>query len=466
MPLFTAVPVHEPPAYRQQVETSPGANLTQRSHAVTPLHYLGEGGPVKAPQKPVRTQPLPPLPKKGAKPLPKPKVAATKPPPKPAPVAVKEKPVVEKAQPRSYYTPVYAAKAGAAGAAPVVVVHFGMSHALVPEPYIDTLMGLDPKKCYMAIGHADPTGGPKWVLGLSIKRAKNVQTVMQVKHLRVKAVGFGAKGQHMQPKLYPEDRHVDVWVTKCTTADGWPGIKVRYSIKQIPGGRWRATIYRDFKTKSAAQVWVAKMTGHGHEKQGQATVVTHPDSMPESQSLPRVIPDSRKRAQPPASQPKADRQPVVKTPPVKTDESPMKDEGASRGRHQPESRKAASGRAPAFQGATLTQMVSMTAHKAGKVFGVWLSGVAGKVVNMTGAASRRKYAADMAVAERSAATIWASVRVGFNGMVATTTKAVVGAAHSLAPKVRMMADAVVSSDPVESDIAEAKALFRPGDEKS
>lgn len=252
MSVYTPVPVHEPPNYEQRTLTLPARNLSQPEDPVTPLRYLGSGNPPPLPPPPsqqqaapIKTVPLPVETAPGtAATMPAPAIAATVP-PRPAPVAV----------------PPVAVN-------PVDTVFFPVSDNRVAEHYIARLQHLAPDRCYLVVGHSDPTGPKRLILGLSLERAASVATVMHTAGLRVDVSGVGSYGTSFQIADYPKDRRADIWGHPCpgdpAPANPSPpplpdvgGISVQ--VTQGQNGQWQTTLTRQFKSEAAAQAWAIQM---------------------------------------------------------------------------------------------------------------------------------------------------------------------------------------------------------------
>ncbi len=274
MSVYTPVPVHEPPNYEQRTLTLPSRNLSQPEHAVTPLRYLGSGNPPPAPP-PLLPPPPPPAPP----PVPPPSQAAaikTVPLPVETPPAVAASvppPAVAAAaspspSPAPVAPPPVAVETPAPTDNPVDAVFFPVSDNRVAEHYIWTLQHLTPDRCYLVVGHSDPTGPKRLILGLSLERAASVATVMRTAGLRVDVSGVGSYGTSFQIADYPKDRRADVWGHPCpgdpAPANPPPpplpdvgGISVQ--VTQGQNGQWQTTLTRQFKSEAAARAWAIQM---------------------------------------------------------------------------------------------------------------------------------------------------------------------------------------------------------------
>ena len=263
MSVYTPVPVHEPPNYEQRTLTLPSRNLSQPEHAVTPLRYLGSGNPPPAPP------PLPPPPPPPAPPPvpPPPQAAAIK--TVPLPVETVRLPAqTAPSHVVAVPAPVVAVSAAPAPRNPVNTVFFPVSDNLVAEHYITRLRHLAPDRCYLVVGHSDPTGPKPLILGLSLERAASVATVMRSAGLHVDVSGVGSYGASNESQDYPKDRRAEVWRHPCpgTPVPANPpppplpdvgGISVQ--VTQGQNGQWQTTLTRQFKSEAAARAWAIQM---------------------------------------------------------------------------------------------------------------------------------------------------------------------------------------------------------------
>jgi outer membrane protein OmpA-like peptidoglycan-associated protein len=263
--LIDAVPpptphaITTPPAYEQRVLTQPAPNQTQPTGGVTPLRFIEEAPPGSLNQAPTQPSAVP-VP---AAQEPETSAPTTPGPPAPAPAASGATNVGGEVLP----------------SVPVATVYFGVASAVLDARGRGMLTGLDRSRCYSVVGHADPTGRPQDVLGLSLSRAAAVAMVLRAEGLTADVTGVGSYGSSGRPEDYPHDRRVEVWAKPCGPASTAPvkeaqsqpkpeaqdenpppgGISTR--IFQIPDGTWMVIVSRRFVSETQARRWEATLRG-------------------------------------------------------------------------------------------------------------------------------------------------------------------------------------------------------------
>lgn len=294
MSVYTPVPVHQSGVYTQRTLTLPARNLSQPDRSVTPLHYLGSGkAPPPAPATKTAPQTKPSAPINEATPdqcctLPvhKPALPVQAPPAKPVRVVPLAPPVKSPAG-------VSVAETAPTDTNPLDTVFFPVSANLVADHYLPRLEHLAPDRCYLVVGHSDPTGPKPLILGLSVSRASAVATVMRTAGLKVDIEGVGDYGASHKPMDYPKDRRAEVWDHPCpgTPAPANPPPppsaklgSISVQVTQAKNGQWQTTVTRRFHSKAAAQAWASQMqkqppmqadrTGAGQQAAQLGTVAT------------------------------------------------------------------------------------------------------------------------------------------------------------------------------------------------